>query len=122
MTEPEEKAFLDDLTAKRKAYTDVYFKTFKLFEEGKFDEGRLVFKNEAPGPLVTYMKNSKTWWTSKQSTLTPNAKTAEDAADVLRTLLVVVTLVHAWWPSPQASGLCAASPCRWVVNRMWPAK
>ena len=30
MTEPEEKAFLDDLTAKRKAYTDVYFKTFKL--------------------------------------------------------------------------------------------
>ena len=92
MTEPEEKAFLDDLTAKRKAYTDVYFKTFKLFEEGKFDEGRLVFKNEAAGPLVTYMKKLEDLVDEQNKHFDTNAKTAEDAADVLRTLLVVVTL------------------------------
>lgn len=92
MTEPEEKAFLDDLTAKRKAYTDVYFKTFKLFEEGKFDEGRLVFKNEAAGPLVTYMKKLEDLVDEQNKDFDTHAKTAEDAADVLRTLLVVVTL------------------------------
>ena len=92
MTEPAEKEFLADLTAKRKAYTDVYFKAFKLFEEGKFEEGHTIFKNEAPGPLVAYMKKLEDLVDQQNQHFDANASAAETAANTLRVLLFSVTL------------------------------
>ena len=92
MTEPAEKEFLADLTAKRKAYTDVYFKAFKLFEEGKFEEGHTIFKNEAPGPLVAYMKKLEDLVDQQNQHFDANASAADTAANTLRVLLFSVTL------------------------------
>ena len=81
-----------------------------------------MFKNEAAGPLVTYMKKLEDLVDEQNKHFDTNAKTAEDAADVLRTLLVVVTLGACVVAFATGFWICAASPCRWVVNRMWPAK
>lgn len=72
-----EKDFIDDLKAKRKAYTDVYFKAFKLLNEQKQEEAKLLFKQEAPRALVPYMKKLETLVNTQRDAFERSGRRAE---------------------------------------------
>lgn len=89
---PEEKAFMEDLLAKRKAYTDIYFKTFKLIDSGHFDEGKAIFRKEAPPALVPYMKKLEELVKIQKQAFTKSSQHAEALVQSLHWFLIIVTI------------------------------
>lgn len=93
LVKPEEKAFMEDLLAKRKAYTDVYFKTFKLIDTGHFEEGKMVFSKEAPSTLVPYMKKLEELVNIQKQAFTKSSEHAETLVNSLHWFLILVTII-----------------------------
>lgn len=89
---PEEIAFMEDLLVKRKAYTDVYFKTFKLIEAGSFEEGKTIFKKEAPAALIPYMKKLDELVNLQKKAFETSSAQAESLVNSLHLFLIIVTI------------------------------